>query len=104
MKVLRPGGYSRRLLTLTRINFEYAAQRYPGIPLMPMAHHPHWNISWLKFHEPSHKMLMGYQSVETGMAIRSFSPRSSGLGDLGPAWVLEDGMSHVITLHHPKTQ
>ncbi|KXX75999.1 WD repeat-containing protein 21 [Madurella mycetomatis] len=64
-----------------QINFEYAAQRFPGIPLTPMTHHPHWNISWLKFHEPSHKMLMGYRIVGTGMAIRAFSPRSSNLAD-----------------------
>ncbi|GAB1313003.1 hypothetical protein MFIFM68171_03213 [Madurella fahalii] len=86
-----------------RINLEYAAQRYPGIPLMPKTYHPQSSVSWLKFHEQSHRMFMGYRVMGIGMVVRSFSPRSSSSGDLGPGWVLEDGMSHMsITLHHPR--
>lgn len=82
-------------LTGNSINFQDAAERYPQVDfrLRHFGRQNQRHNTAIKFHEPSSKMLMAWEGI-TCIGIKHFTPRTRGLSEPGPTWVIEGGTSY----------
>ena len=73
-----------------KINFQYAAERYPAMSFRPK-HYSQFlpAVSDIKFHEPSRKLLLACTSRDRGIGISQMEPKSQTPSDDRPSWVLE---------------
>ena len=77
-----------------KINFQYAAERYPALSFRPK-HYSQFlpAVSDIKFHEPSRKLLLACTSRDRGIGISQMEPKSQTPSDDRPSWVLEGELS-----------